>query len=64
MTFDLAARLWSDDEGQDLIEYALLVATVALASVAAFDAIRAAIGAAYRAWGSGIDGLWETPPPQ
>ncbi|HLI29683.1 MAG TPA: Flp family type IVb pilin [Terriglobia bacterium] len=30
----LMARLWKEEEGQDLVEYALLVALLALAAVA------------------------------
>lgn len=36
-------RLWQDDEGQDLIEYALLVALIALAAAAAFPPLATAI---------------------
>ncbi|MGO4886074.1 MAG: Flp family type IVb pilin [Bryobacteraceae bacterium] len=31
------ARLWRDDQGQDLIEYTLMLAFVALASAALFS---------------------------
>jgi Flp pilus assembly pilin Flp len=40
-------RFWQDDQGQDLIEYTLLMAFVALASAALF------IGA-----GGSISGIW------
>jgi Flp pilus assembly pilin Flp len=40
-------NFWSDEQGQDLIEYTLLMAFVALASAALF------IGA-----GSSIKGIW------
>ncbi len=40
-------RLWSDEQGQDLIEYTLLMAFVALASAALF------LGA-----GKSICGIW------
>jgi Flp pilus assembly pilin Flp len=40
-------NFWSDDQGQDLIEYTLLMAFVALASAALF------IGA-----GGSISGIW------
>ena len=43
----LLARFWNDDQGQDLIEYTLLMAFVALASAALF------IGA-----GGSIQGIW------
>lgn len=43
----LLTGLWNDDQGQDLIEYTLLMAFVALASAALF------IGA-----GGSISGIW------
>jgi Flp pilus assembly pilin Flp len=45
--------LWTDDQGQDLIEYTLLMAFVALASAALF------IGA-----GGSIQGIWSTSNSQ
>jgi len=47
MTF--LRNLWNDEQGQDLIEYTLLMAFVALASAALF------IGA-----GGSIKGIWST----
>jgi Flp pilus assembly pilin Flp len=44
---------WNDDQGQDLIEYTLLMAFVALASAALF------IGA-----GGSISGIWSTSNSQ
>ena len=46
-------NLWNDEQGQDLIEYTLLMAFVALASAALF------IGA-----GSSIKGIWTTSNTQ
>jgi len=34
---NFCARLWQDDQGQDLIEYTLMLAFVALASAALFS---------------------------
>ncbi len=45
--------LWNDDQGQDLIEYTLLMAFVALASAALF------IGA-----GGSISGIWSVSNSQ
>jgi len=42
-------RFWNDEQGQDLIEYTLLMAFVALASAALF------LGA-----GGSIKGIWST----
>ncbi len=38
-------RLWQDDQGQDLIEYTLLMAFVALASAALFISSGASVSA-------------------
>ena len=46
-------NFWNDDQGQDLIEYTLLMAFVALASAALF------IGA-----GGSISGIWSTTNSQ
>jgi Flp pilus assembly pilin Flp len=35
---DSIIRIWNDEEGQDLVEYALMLAFVALASVGLFSA--------------------------
>ena len=50
---DLLRRLFSEDEGQDLIEYTLLLAFVALASAGLF------IGA-----GKSIKSIWTTTNSQ
>ena len=51
MTF--LRNLWHDEQGQDLIEYTLLMAFVALASAALF------LGA-----GGSIKGIWSTSNSQ
>jgi Flp pilus assembly pilin Flp len=49
----LLRNLWNDEQGQDLIEYTLLMAFVALASAALF------IGA-----GGSIKGIWTATSTQ
>ncbi len=49
----ILVHLWKDDQGQDLIEYTLLMALVALASAALF------IGA-----GGSISGIWSVTNSQ
>jgi Flp pilus assembly pilin Flp len=49
----LMKAFWNDDQGQDLIEYTLLMAFVALASAALF------LGA-----GGSIAGIWSTSNSQ
>jgi pilus assembly protein Flp/PilA len=39
----ILTRLWKEEEGQDLIEYALLVALIALGVAAVFPALANAI---------------------
>ena len=43
MTIKMIKRLWKEEEGQDLIEYALLVALIALAAAAGFPPLAGAI---------------------
>jgi Flp pilus assembly pilin Flp len=44
---DLLKRLWRDEEGQDLVEYTLLLAFVALASAGIFSSV-----------GGSVSGIW------
>jgi pilus assembly protein Flp/PilA len=46
---NILKRLWKEEEGQDLIEYALLVALIALAAAAVFPALATAIDGVYTA---------------
>ena len=43
----LLLRLWREEAGQDLTEYALLLVLIALASIAAMQGLATAISAAY-----------------
>jgi Flp pilus assembly pilin Flp len=45
----MCRQLLRNRDGQDLVEYALLVAIVALGAVAALNAFKAVIGAAWTA---------------
>ena len=40
-------RFWREDEGQDLVEYALIVALVSVALIAALSAFRGGISTAF-----------------
>ena len=44
---DLFSRLWNEQDGQDLTEYALLIVLVALGSVAAMGSLSRAISTAF-----------------
>ena len=59
----LLRRLFVEDEGQDLIEYALLTGAIGFAGVVGFDLISAAINAVYSSWDAGVNSLWEPPDP-
>jgi pilus assembly protein Flp/PilA len=39
----LASRLWKDEEGQDLIEYALLITLIGLAVITAMKPLATAV---------------------
>jgi pilus assembly protein Flp/PilA len=40
-------RFWQEDEGQDLVEYALIVALVSIALIAALTALSGGISTAF-----------------
>jgi pilus assembly protein Flp/PilA len=48
-------RLWREEEGQDLVEYALLVALVALAAVVGMKALATAINNAFTTVGNDLN---------
>jgi Flp pilus assembly pilin Flp len=56
-------RLLTRSDGQDLIEYALLTGIIAIAGALLFPTIRDKIGAAYQAWLTGAQDIWEPLPP-
>jgi Flp pilus assembly pilin Flp len=59
----LLCRWLADDEGKNLVEYALLSAIVALGSFVAVSAIGAAINAAYASWDAAAQALWQPQDP-
>ncbi|HVB33798.1 MAG TPA: Flp family type IVb pilin [Patescibacteria group bacterium] len=44
---NLFHRLWKEEEGQDLVEYALLVVLIALGAIAAMKSLASAISDAF-----------------
>jgi len=44
---DVLKRLWQDDEGQDLVEYGLLLFLVALAAIAAMKGLASGISGVF-----------------
>lgn len=59
----LFARLFDDDSGQDLVEYALLTVVVGLAGAAAAPQISNAINFVYGEWVADTNNLWVSPDP-
>jgi Flp pilus assembly pilin Flp len=55
--------LVADEEGQDLLEYALLAAFVALVSIPAVNAIHAALNGTYVSWNAAMLRCWQMPEP-
>jgi Flp pilus assembly pilin Flp len=65
-TRHLVDRLVRDDDGQDVIEYALLAAVVAIVGYLTLSGIRTDVSAAYTSWqdpNSGVPSLWEPLAP-
>ena len=55
----LLCRLIAEEQGQDLIEYALLTAAVSVATVLGIAALGGAINSVYTAWDTRTQDLWE-----
>lgn len=51
---EIIKRLWSEQDGQDLIEYALLVALVALAAVVGMNSLATAINTEFTSLGTSL----------
>ena len=58
----LLMRLIADEDGQDVIEYALLTAAIGLCALAAFTLWNAAIGKTYNNWNTNNNNLWDPAP--
>lgn len=59
-------RCAREDEGQDLVEYALLASTVGITSYLALNGIRTAVGTTYNSWIDptvGVPSAWNPPEP-
>jgi Flp pilus assembly pilin Flp len=44
---NLLKRLWQEEQGQDLVEYALLLVLISFAALAAMKSLASGIGATY-----------------
>jgi Flp pilus assembly pilin Flp len=60
----LIRELAADDQGQDLIEYALVTAAIGLVGTATWPLIVDAIGNTYQGVDTATQNLWEVPDPQ
>ena len=56
-------RLFRDESGQDVIEYALLAAFIGVAGAAAARSILTTMAVSYPAWDAAVQALWEMPDP-
>ena len=56
-------RLFTEQDGQDLIEYALLTGLIAVGGALVFPSIRTKMAGAYQSWLTDTQDLWEPPPP-
>ena len=53
-TMNLLVRLWKEEEGQDLVEYALLVVLLALAATIGMKSLATAINTTFIAAGTNL----------
>jgi Flp pilus assembly pilin Flp len=58
----LLTRLIVEEDGQDLIEYALLTTAVGMAAIVAFNAWSGAINTTYSSWNTSVNNLWDPIP--
>ena len=56
-------RFLSDDQGADLIEYALLAAFIGTVGIVAWQSIGTGIFNAYEGWDGGVQKLYSPPDP-
>jgi Flp pilus assembly pilin Flp len=60
---EIVRRLIVEDDGQDLVEYALLTGAIGFAGVAGVNLIGLAIKDVYASWDAGVNSLWEPDDP-
>ena len=58
------SRWLAEDDGQDLVEYVLLGATVAFAGLLVMNNFDDVINAVYTSWDAGTQAIWEPQDPQ
>jgi Flp pilus assembly pilin Flp len=60
---DVLGRLIRDDDGQDLVEYGLLLGTIAIAAALALTTIPNKMGTAFSTWGTNVQNIWVPSAP-
>ena len=60
---NLLMRLLREDDGQDVVEYALLTAGIGISGVATWPLIEAGISTAYKKYNTQTQNAWEVPNP-
>lgn len=58
------SRWLHDEEGQDLVEYVLLTATIGLCSIVAMNVLSGAINLVYTSWNTGTQSIWQPENPK
>ena len=56
-------RLFHEDSGQDLVEYALLTMVVGFAGAVAAPYITSAVSTVYSSWVDSTNTIWASPDP-
>jgi len=59
----LLNRWLANDTGQNLLEYVLLGATIALAGLVVMNTFDDVINAVYASWDTGTQAIWEPEDP-
>ena len=58
------SRWLAEDDGQDLLEYVVLAATIALIGVVVMNNFDDVINAVYTSWDGGTQAIWEPQDPK
>ena len=56
-------RFFTEERGQDLVEYGLLAGIIAIAGVLILPQIAPKMDTAFRNWGTQVYNIWEPHPP-
>ncbi|MGH9148000.1 MAG: Flp family type IVb pilin [Vicinamibacterales bacterium] len=64
MAMTYLSRWLAADDGQDLVEYVLLGATVAFAGLLVMNTFDDVIAAVYTSWDDSTQAIWEPQDPQ